>query len=124
VKKFQFELSSTEAYGEVDENAIVDVPKSAFMVNGAVDENLLQVGNTIPMQDTAGNRMNGRVTNLSDSSVTMDFNHPLAGQQLHFSGTVAELRQATQEEIEGTNNSCGCSGCGCSEEEKGASGCC
>ena len=120
---FQFQLTSLEAYGEIDENAIVNVPKNAFVVNGSIDENILKLGNTIPMQDTAGNRLNGIVKDISDENVTMDFNHPLAGKQLFFTGKVADLRQATEEEIAGLNSGCGCSGCGCDSGEKSADSC-
>lgn len=117
---FSFTLKSDEAYGNIDDNAVVDVPLKAFEVDGKIDDNLLQVGNNIPMQDNAGNRLNGRVKNIGDELVTMDFNHPLAGETLHFNGKVADLRDATPDELEG--NSCGCGSCGCSDEEK--EGCC
>jgi FKBP-type peptidyl-prolyl cis-trans isomerase SlyD len=115
--KFNFQLTSDEAYGSVDENAIVDVPIDSFVIDGKLDESLLTLGNTIPMQDGAGNRLNGVVKQVTDQAVTMDFNHPLAGENLYFNGSVSELRDATPEEIEGGLNSCG-SGCGCGSGEK------
>ena len=59
---FDFHLSCEEAYGQINKDAIVDVPKQAFEINGKIDHNLLKTGNVIPMQDSSGNRLNGTVT--------------------------------------------------------------
>ena len=112
-ENFQFGLSSEEAYGEVNEDAVVDLPKNIFEVNGSVDEEMLAVGNTVPMQDANGNRLNGIVLEVSDEVVKMDFNHPLAGEIMHFSGNVIDVRDATPEEIATlfAQDGGGCSGC-------------
>ncbi len=125
---FDFLLSSADAYGPVVESAIVDVPKSVFEIDGKVDENLLQVGNSIPMMDTEGRRLNGRVLKIKDEAVKMDFNHPMAGNDLHFKGEVVDIREATEQELShghvhhaggcGCGNGHGCEGGGC--EEKGS----
>ena len=52
------------------------------------------------MLDQSGNRLNGLVVKLDDEYVTMDFNHPLAGDDLHFSGKVVEIRDASDEELQ------------------------
>lgn len=115
---FDFVLNSEEAYGPISAEAIVDLPKSVFMVDGQVDDNLLSVGNVVPMMDQSGNRFNGKVTELTTDSVKMDFNHPLAGEALHFKGEVVDVREATEEElshghIHQNQGSCG-GGCSCS----------
>ena len=97
---FDFELGSAEAYGPVNEDAIVDVPLQAFAVDGEIDREILKVGNHIPMLDQSGNRLNGIVMKFDDEFVTMDFNHPLAGNDLHFSGKVVEIRDASADELE------------------------
>ena len=97
--KFEFKLSSEDAYGPHSEEAVVSVPMKAFEVDGKVDEGLLQVGNTIPMLDSSGRRMNGIVMERSLDSVKMDFNHPLAGNDLNFKGTVVDIREASEDEI-------------------------
>jgi FKBP-type peptidyl-prolyl cis-trans isomerase SlyD len=115
---FDFNLSSTDAYGEVNAEAIIDVPLSAFEVNGAIDDDLLKLGNIIPMRDNQGNRLNGVVKEVSSTDVTMDFNHPLAGSDLFFKGEVTEIREATEEELSHghIHSSCGCGGsCDCEE---------
>jgi FKBP-type peptidyl-prolyl cis-trans isomerase SlyD len=111
--KFSFELKSYEAYGEVNEDAIVDLPKNIFEVNGSVDESILKVGNMVPMQDASGNRLNGIVLEITDNNVRMDFNHPLAGDDLHFAGEVLEVRDATETElVEAAGCECGSGSCG------------
>ena len=96
---FDFHLKSNDAYGAVNQEAIVDVPMKAFEVDGKVDTELLKVGNNVPMLDQSGNRLNGLVTKLDAKFVTMNFNHPLAGDDLHFSGKVVEIREATSDEL-------------------------
>ena len=118
---FDFVLKSDEAYGIISDEAIVDLPKTVFAVDGEVDNNLLTVGNVIPMMDQGGNRFNGRVLEVSSEQVKMDFNHPLAGKDLHFKGEVVDVREASQEELEHghihQSGGCGCgSSCGCGDE--------
>jgi FKBP-type peptidyl-prolyl cis-trans isomerase SlyD len=96
---FDFELVSTDAYGPVIEDAIVDVPLQAFAVEGEIDRKILKEGNHIPMLDQSGNQLNGIVVKIDDEFVTMDFNHPLAGNDLHFSGKVVEIREASADEL-------------------------
>lgn len=96
---FDFLLNSEDAYGPVVETAVVQVPKSVFEVDGQTDEKLMQVGNTVPMMDAEGRRLNGIVIAIEGDGVKMDFNHPMAGTNLHFTGKVTEIRNATEEEL-------------------------
>ena len=96
---FEFGLKSEDAYGPVVENAIVDVPKNIFQVEGEIDQNILQVGNMVPMMDNEGRRLNGRILEIEAEIVKMDFNHPMAGNDLHFKGKVSDVREATDEEL-------------------------
>lgn len=113
-EKFEMKLASKDAYGELNEDAIVDLPKHVFMIDGKIDEELIQVGNNVPMMSSNGQRLNGRVLEVTDDEVRMDFNHPLAGEDLFFSGSVLEVRDASQEEIDRIMNpGCGCGGGSC-----------
>ncbi|MGQ7870336.1 FKBP-type peptidyl-prolyl cis-trans isomerase [Sunxiuqinia sp. sy24] len=116
---FNINLSCEEAYGPIDENAVVDLPKHLFLVEGKFDDEIIKVGNTVPMMSANGQRMNGLVLEITDENVKMDFNHPLAGEDLFFTGKVLEVREATDEEIAATvQGGCGCDsgGCGCEDE--------
>jgi len=122
-KTFNINLSAADAYGDVDENAIVDLPKSIFILDGKFDEEMIAVGNTVPMMSTSGQRMNGLVLEITEETVKMDFNHPLAGEDLFFTGDILEVREATDEEIAATLHGGGCGGgCGCDDSSCG-SGC-
>jgi FKBP-type peptidyl-prolyl cis-trans isomerase SlyD len=115
--KFDFSLVSEDAYGALNENALVNVPLNAFEIDGKVDYNLVKTGNMIPMQDSNGNRLQGIVKEITAEVVKMDFNHPLAGNDLFFKGEVIDIREASEEEkVHGHAHhasSCeGCSDCG------------
>lgn len=97
---FDFKLGSQDGYGDFDQNAVVELPMSVFEVEGGIPENMLEVGNFIPMADSEGNQLQGRVAELKDNVVVMDFNHPLAGKDLYFKGKVEKVREATSEELD------------------------
>lgn len=96
---FEFTLLADDAYGHVINEAIIDLPMDIFMVEGKIDPDMLRVGNVIPMQDNEGNPLEGMVIGVDENSVKMDFNHPMAGKNLHFAGKIIDLRDATSEEI-------------------------
>ena len=126
---FSFVLSPAESYGEKSTDMIIDLPKEIFMIDGAVDEELLTIGNQLPMSDNQGNRMLGKVCAVGNDTVTMDFNHPMAGCTLDFSGTVVAVREATEADLMMTTAGCGgsCDDCNddCySKEEACECGCC
>ena len=98
--KFEFILKCEDAYGKATEEAVMDLPKNIFEVEGKIEDGLLAEGNVIPMQNNEGQKFNGVVVEVKDDNVTMDFNHPLAGDDLHFSGEIMEVREATKEEID------------------------
>jgi len=113
---FSFLLACDEAYGQALEEAVVEIPKTAFIMNGEIDNDMFFEGNAIPMMDSQGNHLNGVITEVKDNSVVMDFNHPLAGDDLFFSGVVVDVREATPEELaHGLRSNCSpdsCGGCG------------
>lgn len=116
-EEFAFPVSKDEAYGEVDPHAFVSLPKETFEINGKIDEKMLTLGNKIPMRDNHGHRHDGYVHEVSDSEVVMDFNHPLAGKSIYFSGSILEVRDALPEEINPHAHGCGSGGCGCGSGE-------
>lgn len=97
---FSFSLTSEEGYGPLSDEAIVSLEKSIFELDGKLDEEMLQVGNFIPMQNDQGQPLNGKVIEIQENGVLMDFNHPLAGKDLFFKGEILEVRDASAEEIE------------------------
>lgn len=96
---FSFALTAEDGYGDYDEQALINIPKTVFEVEGAIPDGMLEPGNYIPMADSEGNQMQGRVVEIAGNEVQMDFNHPLAGKTMHFDGQVMEVRDATPEEL-------------------------
>ena len=113
-ESFEFLLHSEDAYGPVVESAIVDVPRKVFEIDGKIDETLMKVGNMVPMMDGEGRRLNGRVIGVEGDAVKMDFNHPMAGNDLYFKGMITDVRNATEEELaHGHVHGHHSGGCGC-----------
>jgi len=99
-KDFDFILSIEEAYGQPSEENVINVRKEAFEVDGKIDLTMLKEGETIPMEDEEGHTFTGIVQAVKDDHVIMDFNHPLAGLNLHFAGKILDVREPTPEELE------------------------
>jgi FKBP-type peptidyl-prolyl cis-trans isomerase SlyD len=118
---FSFKMDSESAYGEKREDMIVNVPIAVFETNGKLNDEICRVGNEVPMMDTEGNPLNGTISEITDTYVKMDFNHPMAGLDLFFSGKILDVRDASDEEIAGTIHSC--SSCA-SNDNQGCSGSC
>jgi FKBP-type peptidyl-prolyl cis-trans isomerase SlyD len=97
---FELKLSIDEGYGDRNEDFISEIPKEIFEQNGKIEDGLLDVGNIIPMQDENGNHFNGQVIESDNQMIKMDFNHPLAGEELYFSGKILNVRVATKQETE------------------------
>lgn len=92
---YAFSLDAVDAYGEYDEAAVANLPKDMFAQAG-----LPEVGTVLPLQDNNGNQFQGRVVSVVEDAVLVDLNHPMAGHELHFNGTIQDVRPATQEEID------------------------
>lgn len=117
--EFEFMLTAEQGYGLVNPAAIIDLPKSAFEVDGKFMEEYVQPGRSIPMMNQQGGVMHGTVLSVGSDSVKMDFNHPMAGKDLHFTGKVELVRDATEDELKNglfgeRNKSCSgnCGSCG------------
>ena len=129
-ERFAFTLSPEEGYGLYTDDAIFELPLEAFMIDGSLREDLLQIGRVIPMMNDAGGIVQGTVKEVRSESVLMDFNHPMAGKTLNFSGSVVAVREASEEELaNGLHRHCGChkgeggEGCNCHEGEGCEGGC-
>lgn len=128
---FDFRIDKKDAYGEYDEKGLIDMDKHLFYNgDGEFDAERVFVGNVVPMNTEDGGRVLAQVVEITDDKVTIDLNHPLAGENLHFTGSVIEVREATAEEIDMIRHP-HCGGCGgskCHSGKKGkgcgSEGCC
>lgn len=93
-------VPAKDGYGEVNDDAIVDLPIDVFKVDGELQEDMMQIGNMIPLQDQDGHTMQGIILDIMDDKVKMDFNHQFAGRDLSFKGEIISVRAATPEEVE------------------------
>lgn len=91
----QVTVEPENGYGERTEELVQDVPVEAF---SGVDE--VEAGMRFQATDDQGNVRVVTVTDVGDEQVTVDANHPLAGQKLHFDVSVVEVRPASAEEVE------------------------
>ncbi|NVO04031.1 MAG: peptidylprolyl isomerase [Bacteroidetes bacterium] len=98
--KFEFKITAENAYGEFIQEAVVKLPIDTFVIDGKLADDMLKVGNVVPMKDGEGNQLHGRILAVETNEVSMDFNHPLAGMNLFFKGEVTNIREASQEELQ------------------------
>ncbi len=88
-------VSARDGYGEVDEKAYMDVPRDQFPANIP-----LETGTLLELRDQSGHPVHARIDEAGERTIRLDFNHPLAGKELHFSVKIAGLRAATAEELD------------------------
>jgi FKBP-type peptidyl-prolyl cis-trans isomerase SlyD len=100
--EFKFILSKDKAYGTYSPEMIIDLEKQ-LLIDQIEDpemiEEEIQIDNFIPMLDPDGNMLNGKLIEIGDEMVKLDFNHPLADMDLYFVGKVLALRPASPAEI-------------------------
>ncbi|HEB92164.1 MAG TPA: peptidylprolyl isomerase [Gammaproteobacteria bacterium] len=88
-------VSPEEGYGEHDDSRVASVPRDRFPADGEIEP-----GMQFRAQSPEGEMDVVTVTEVSDATVTVDSNHPLAGVQLNFEVKIVDIRDATAEELE------------------------
>lgn len=96
---FEFMITAADAFGEYNPEAVVEVPKEQFHVDGKFDSEVIFEGNVVPMKDQQGNHYEATILGVGPETVRIDFNHPLAGEDLYIKGGIDEVRDATPEEL-------------------------
>jgi FKBP-type peptidyl-prolyl cis-trans isomerase SlyD len=86
-------IAPAQAYGEIDPRMVQIVPRSAFQGAPTINPGMQFQGNT-----QAGPRVI-TVTKVEGDNITIDANHPLAGQTLNFDVKIVDVRDATAEEL-------------------------
>jgi len=85
----------SRGYGDVDEKAFANIPRKEFPSNIPLEKDI-----KLQLRDDEGNILDAYIVNVKEKSVRLNFNHPLAGKDLHFDVTVVDLREATEEELD------------------------
>jgi len=88
-------IQPVDAYGEFDDQAYMKVPRGEFPQDMPVEEGL-----ELSVRDDSGQSRYARIDGIDGDTVTLNFNHPLAGDELHFNVKVVGLREPTGEELE------------------------
>lgn len=112
---FHAEIEAAEAYGERKEDLIIEVPREHFP-----DDIQIKEGMQFEAAGPGGSNI-VTVKSVQEKSITVDANHPLAGQKLFFDVSVVDVRDQTEEELAaaqrggcgGSCGGCGSGGCGC-----------
>lgn len=86
--EFKFMLSKDEAYGDEDEDAMAEFPADVFEND---EEGMPEVGDYVPMEDEDGTVFDGIAIEVTKDIVVIDFNHPLAGEDLYFNGKIIKI---------------------------------
>ena len=109
---FDFRIPCEEAYGEYDTDGVLQLDKKMFYNgDGEFDSERVYVGAIVPMNTADGQIINAQIAEITKEHVTIDLNHPLAGENLHFVGKVLNIRQVTEGELKVLHHR-GCGGCG------------
>ncbi|MDZ7369939.1 MAG: peptidylprolyl isomerase [candidate division KSB1 bacterium] len=87
-------VPAVEAYGEYDDELVQEWERSAFS-----DADQLEEGEVLEFETDDGHVVEGRIAEIDGDTVVIDFNHPLAGEELHFQVEIMDIRPATPEEI-------------------------
>jgi FKBP-type peptidyl-prolyl cis-trans isomerase SlyD len=88
-------VEPADGYGEYNEEAFMDVPRDQFPADMPVEEGL-----ELTVRDDSGEGRYARIESVEGETVRLNFNHPLAGDELHFSVKVVSLREPTEEELD------------------------
>ena len=102
-------LSAEQAYGEFDQELVMEVPHGDF-----APDLELKTGLVFETENDEGQAVYFIVQEVKDDVVIIDFNHPLAGKDLEVTVSVRQVREATPEDLEGheAHEGCSCSHCG------------
>lgn len=93
--KKEIVVTAEAGFGDRDEDLLLEIDRSEFP-----DPEKVTAGDEFVAESPDGDEVVMRVVEIRKDAVVVDANHPLAGQTLHYSVRVVEVREATEEEIE------------------------
>lgn len=88
-------IEPENAYGDYDPESLEIAQKEEFN-----EEIPLDVGTFLDLSDDEGEVLSAQIIEEDEDTVTLDFNHPLAGNTLTFEITLSALRPASEEELD------------------------
>ena len=81
----QVDIGPDDAYGPINPELIIEIPRNQ------IQDGFIEIGTVLRGKDQQGKTIQGIVREVSDDQITVDFNHPLAGKELHFDFEVIEI---------------------------------
>ena len=87
-------VAPLDGYGETDEEAYMEVPS-----NQIPEYIPLEVGTELEIQNEEGEPAYARIEQIENNITLLNFNHPLAGKELHFAVKVVAIREPSEEEL-------------------------
>lgn len=97
---FDFTLTPEVAYGDYEPEAVIAIGIENFMdENGILNKDKIFEGAEITLQDTQGRHYHGVAIKVNEEDVVVNFNHPMAGKTLHFSGQILEVDNPSDDDI-------------------------
>jgi FKBP-type peptidyl-prolyl cis-trans isomerase SlyD len=88
-------VAAADGYGEYEQEQVESIDRQEFPKDAE-----LKLGMEVGMQDDSGNIVTATISEIGPNHVKLDFNHPLAGKELHFAIEVVGVRDASDEELE------------------------
>ncbi len=81
----EVDIGPDDAYGPLNLELVVQIPRDQ------IQDGFIETGTVLRGKDSGGKTMQGIVREVNEENVTVDFNHPLAGKELHFDIEVIEI---------------------------------
>jgi FKBP-type peptidyl-prolyl cis-trans isomerase SlyD len=91
---FKVAVEPSEGYGERNEQMVITLPRTQGNLPADIE-----VGFVVELVSPEGDEIPARVVKLTEADITLDANHPLAGETLFFDIELTDVRAATKEEI-------------------------
>ncbi len=93
--KFEFVIPKEKAFGEYNEDLLIELPIERFYDNrGALDTNIIKEGAIISLNTEDESEQDALILEITDTDVLLDLNHPFAGEDLYYSGMILSVRLA------------------------------
>ena len=96
---FEFILKADDAYGRSNALNILSIDINDFKRASDIPDNYIEIGNMVNLTDDEGLSHNGKILEIKDDHIRVDFNHAMVDKDLHFKGAVLAIRKAAMDEL-------------------------
>ncbi len=96
---FEFILKTEEAYGRSNALNILNIDVNDFKRASDIPNDYIEIGNMVNLTDDEGLSHNGKILEINNDHIRVDFNHAMVDKDLHFKGAVLAIRKATMDEL-------------------------